>query len=98
MRQAVRVSAVNDAASYDFIATGAGIHIPLGYLYTPHLLSVLIGSHVMKLHPDIALGVCAGAGTSGPAPAAIQEVADSKIPTLGYGVLSATSCSRSGAR
>jgi len=30
--------------------------------------------------------VCCGAGTSAPALAAVQEVARSKIPTLGYGV------------
>jgi putative transport protein len=32
------------------------------------------------------LGVCAGAGTATPALAAIQEAAQSRIPTLGYGV------------
>jgi putative transport protein len=34
----------------------------------------------------ILLGVCCGAGTSAPALAAAQEVADSKVPALGYGV------------
>jgi putative transport protein len=38
------------------------------------------------MHPGILLGVCCGAGTSAPALAAVQEVAKSKIPTLGYGV------------
>ena len=36
--------------------------------------------------PGLLLGVCAGACTSAPALAAVQEVARSKIPTLGYGV------------
>lgn len=52
----------------------------------PHLLTLLLGRYVLKIHPGILLGICAGAGTSAPALAAIQEVAKSKIPTLGYGV------------
>ncbi len=32
------------------------------------------------------LRVCAGAGTPAPGLAAVQEVAKSNIPTLGYGV------------
>jgi putative transport protein len=52
----------------------------------PHLVTLLIGRHILKIHPGILLGICAGAGTSAPALAAIQEAAQSKIPTLGYGV------------
>ncbi|WP_143748806.1 aspartate-alanine antiporter [Mesorhizobium sophorae] len=52
----------------------------------PHLITVLVGHRLMKINPAILLGICAGAGTSGPALAAIQETAHSKIPTLGYGV------------
>jgi putative transport protein len=52
----------------------------------PHLVTVLVGHYVLKMHPGILLGVCAGAGTSAPALAAVQEVAGSRIPTLGYGV------------
>ena len=52
----------------------------------PHLVTLLVGRYVLKVHPGILLGICAGAGTSAPALAAIQEVAKSKIPTLGYGV------------
>jgi putative transport protein len=51
-----------------------------------HVLTILVGRHVVGLHPGILLGVCCGAGTSAPALAAVQEVADSKIPALGYGV------------
>ena len=47
---------------------------------------MLLGHYVLRMHPGILLGVCAGAGTSAPALAAIQEVAGSRIPTLGYGV------------
>ncbi len=52
----------------------------------PHLVTLLVGKHLLKLHPGILIGVCCGAGTSAPALAAVQEVADSKIPALGYGV------------
>lgn len=51
-----------------------------------HIAGILIGRYVLKMHPGVLLGVCAGAGTSAPALAAVQEVAKSKIPTLGYGV------------
>ncbi|MEQ1800869.1 MAG: aspartate-alanine antiporter [Gammaproteobacteria bacterium] len=52
----------------------------------PHIATILLGHYVLKMHPGILLGVCAGAGTSAPGLAAVQEVAKSKIPTLGYGV------------
>jgi putative transport protein len=52
----------------------------------PHLVTVLVGHYILKMHPGILLGVCAGAGTSAPALAAIQDAAGSRIPTLGYGV------------
>ncbi len=52
----------------------------------PQLITLLVGRFVFRLHPGILLGVCCGAGTSAPALAAVQEVARSKIPTLGYGV------------
>jgi putative transport protein len=52
----------------------------------PHVLTILVGRHWLKLHPGILLGVCCGAGTSAPALAAVQETARSRIPALGYGV------------
>ena len=52
----------------------------------PLIAGVLIGRYVMKMHPGVLLGVCAGAGTATPALAAIQEAAKSTVPTLGYGV------------
>src|SRR5262245_5720632 len=53
---------------------------------TPLIATLLIGRYLFRMHPGILLGVCAGASTSGPALAAVQEVAQSRIPTLGYGV------------
>jgi putative transport protein len=41
---------------------------------------------VTRTHPGILLGVCAGASTSAPALAELEKVAESKIPTLGYGL------------
>jgi putative transport protein len=52
----------------------------------PHLVGILVGYYVLRMHPGIVLGVCAGAGTATPALAAVQEAAKSRIPTLGYGV------------
>ncbi len=52
----------------------------------PHLVTLFVGHRLLKLHPGILIGVCCGAGTSAPALAAVQEVAKSKIPALGYGV------------
>jgi putative transport protein len=52
----------------------------------PHIATILLGRYVLKMHPGILLGVCAGAGTSAPGLAAVQDKARSTIPTLGYGV------------
>jgi len=52
----------------------------------PPIVAILVGRHLLRMHPGILLGVCAGACTSAPGLAAVQEVARSKIPTLGYGV------------
>ncbi len=60
----------------------AGIAIVI----VPQLITLLAGKFVFRMHPGILLGVCCGAGTTAPALAAVQEVARSKIPTLGYGV------------
>src|SRR5262245_44751932 len=60
----------------------AGIVLPV----VPLVLTLLIGKYLFRMHPGILLGVCCGACTSAPSLAAVQEVAKSKIPTLGYGV------------
>jgi putative transport protein len=69
------------------MASGPAL-IAAGILITsvPHVVTILIGEHLFKLHPGILLGVCCGAGTSAPALAAVEEMADSKVPALGYGV------------
>lgn len=60
----------------------AGIVLPV----VPLTLTLLVGKYLFRMHPGILLGVCCGACTSAPSLAAVQEVAKSKIPTLGYGV------------
>ncbi|GJG95864.1 aspartate-alanine antiporter [Cupriavidus pauculus] len=52
----------------------------------PMLIGVFVGHKLMKMHPGVMLGVCAGASTATPALAAVQEAAKSAVPTLGYGV------------
>jgi putative transport protein len=52
----------------------------------PHVITMLTGKYVFRMHPGVLLGVCCGAGTTTPGLAAVQEVARSKVPTLGYGV------------
>src|SRR5262245_36919323 len=56
----------------------------LAIVAVPQVLTILVGRRLLGLHPGILLGVCCG--SSGPALAAVQEVADSKIPALGYGL------------
>ncbi len=52
----------------------------------PHVATILVGHYAVGLNPGILLGLCAGAGTSAPALAAIEKAADSKVPSLGYGM------------
>ncbi|HMU61243.1 MAG TPA: hypothetical protein PKA66_05625 [Gemmatimonadales bacterium] len=52
----------------------------------PNVITILAGRYLLRLHPGVLLGICAGAGTSPAGLAAVQEKAGSKIPTLGYGV------------
>jgi len=52
----------------------------------PNVVTILAGRYLLRLHPGVLLGICAGAGTSPAGLAAVQDKAKSKIPTLGYGV------------
>jgi putative transport protein len=53
-------------------------------MLAPHLVGVALGRWAFKMEPGVLLGVCAGAGTATPALAAIQEAANSAVPTMGY--------------
>jgi putative transport protein len=61
---------------------GCGVVVTL----LPHVVTILVGRYAFNMNPGILLGVCAGAGTSGPALAELEKTARSKIPTLGYGM------------
>jgi putative transport protein len=52
----------------------------------PNVVTILVGRYLLRLHPGVLLGICAGAGTSPAALAAVQDVARSRVPTLGYSV------------
>lgn len=52
----------------------------------PLIAAMLIGKYVFRFHPAILLGCCAGARTSTASLGMICEVAQSKIPGLGYSV------------
>lgn len=61
---------------------GAGVVVAL----VPPFVTILVGRYVTRTHPGVLLGVCAGASTSAPALAELEKVAQSKVPTLGYGL------------
>ena len=52
----------------------------------PLVIGILVGRWLFKMHPGVLLGVVAGGCTATPALAAVQEVAKSAVPTMGYGV------------
>jgi len=52
----------------------------------PLIIGILMGKYLFRMHPAIVLGACAGTRTATPALAAIQDVAGSKVPALGYTV------------
>jgi putative transport protein len=51
--------------------------------HLPHFLTILVRQYLVGMHPGILPGVCAGAGTSAPALAELEESAQSNLPTLG---------------
>jgi putative transport protein len=52
----------------------------------PLLTGVLFGRHVLKMNPVLLIAACAGAQTTTPSLAAVQERAGSQVPVLGYTV------------
>ena len=53
----------------------------------PHIATILVGHYVVRLNPAILLGLCARAGTSPPALAAVEKAANSKVPDSVRGVV-----------
>jgi putative transport protein len=52
----------------------------------PMVFALLIGRHLFKMHPGVLLGACAGARASSVALSVIQDVANSRVPALGFTV------------
>jgi len=52
----------------------------------PFIVGIFAGKYVFKFHPGVLLGACAGARTTTAALGAIQDVAQSNVPALGYTV------------
>jgi putative transport protein len=50
----------------------------------PHIIGLLFGKFVLKMDPVILLGAQSGAGTTTTGLKAIQDIAESKLPVLGY--------------
>jgi putative transport protein len=67
---------------------GAGLLLAgLAVSLVPHAVTLLVGRRLFpSLHPGVLLGACAGAGVSSAALEALEEVAGSKVPALGYNV------------
>ena len=73
---------ISGLATSGLALVAAGVLVCL----VPNVVTILAGRYLLRLHPGILLGICAGAGTSPAGLAAVQEKAQSMIPTLGYGV------------
>lgn len=62
------------------------VFISIVVVVLAHGTAILVGSRIFGMNEGVLLGTCCGAGTSAPALAAVQDVAKSRIPTLGYGL------------
>jgi putative transport protein len=85
------VAVVGLSAGPDFVRglQESGLTLVLAALLvvvSAQFVTLMVGKYLFHMHPGILLGACAGAGTATPALAAVQEVAKSAVPTLGYGV------------
>jgi putative transport protein len=58
----------------------------------PLIAGVLMGKYLFKFHPGITLGAAAGARTTTAALGMIEDVAQSKVPAIGYTVPYAVGC------
>jgi putative transport protein len=67
---------------------GAGLLLAgVGVSLVPHTVTLLAGRRLFpSMHPGVLLGACAGAGVSSAALEALEDVAESKVPALGYNV------------
>lgn len=87
----VFIAVVGISAGPTFIAglKSIGMGVFLWGLFAtgvPMLLAPLIGKYIFKFDPAINLGCCGGARTSTASVAMVSDVAQSKVPMLGYTV------------
>jgi putative transport protein len=59
---------------------GAGVIVT----FIPHLVTLLVGHFIFKLNTGILVGACAGSGTATPSIQAINDEAESAVPSLGF--------------
>ncbi len=79
------VAGLKEAGLSLFIAGIVATSIPL-------IVGVLMGKYLFKFHPGITLGASAGARTTTAALGMIEDVAQSKVPAIGYTVPYAVGC------
>jgi putative transport protein len=85
----IAVTALTAGPAFITSIRESGLAILTGAVLTtifPHMVTLLVGRWIFKVHPGILLGISAGAGTCAPSLAAVQEAAHSSVPTLGYSV------------
>jgi putative transport protein len=85
------ISCVGISAGASFIdgllTSGPALIIgSLVVVFVGHGSALAVGRWVFGMNEGILAGACCGAGTSTPALAAVQEAAQSQVPTLGYGL------------
>jgi putative transport protein len=70
------------------VERGAGLLlVGMAVSLVPHAVTLLLGRRLFpSLHPGVLLGACAGSGVSSAALEALEDVAGSKVPALGYNV------------
>jgi len=91
------IAVVGISAGPSFVAglKQAGLSLFLaGIVVTsiPLIAGVLLGKYLFKFHPGITLGAAAGARTTTAALGMIEDVAQSKVPAIGYTVPYAVGC------
>ena len=72
--------AVEAMASNGLALLGAGVAVT----FIPHLVTLLLGHFAFKMNTGVLMGASAGAGTATPAIQAINDEAESSVPSLGF--------------
>ena len=72
--------AVEAMASNGLALLGAGVAVT----FIPHLVTLLLGHFAFKMNTGVLVGASAGAGTATPSIQAINDEAESSVPSLGF--------------